>query len=99
MKNILLVIVAFSRIAGLGSQFWTHGGQRENSEIVIGRKCYRFCGAGCPGVAVADNTYVGLGSVVVHSSYEQGVLLAGNAARVVKRGITARKSLEKEKGQ
>lgn len=89
---------AFSRIAGQGSQFWTHGGQREKTEIVIGVKCYigsavRFA----QGVTICDNTYVGLGSVVVHSSDEQGVLLAGNPAKVVKRNITARKSLEKKK--
>lgn len=87
---------AFSRIAGQGSQFWTHGGQRENSEIVIGEKCYVGSAVRvAQGVTIADNTYVGLGSVVVHSSDEQGVLLAGNPARVVKRGIIARKSLFK----
>jgi acetyltransferase-like isoleucine patch superfamily enzyme len=85
---------AFSRIAGYGSQFWTHGGQREKSEIIIGEKCYIGSAVRvAQGVTIADNTYVGLGSVVVHNSDEQGVLLAGHPAKVVKQGITARKSL------
>lgn len=43
---------------------------------------------------IADNTYIGLGSVVVYNSQAPGVLLAGEPAKVVKRGIIARKSLQ-----
>jgi acetyltransferase-like isoleucine patch superfamily enzyme len=89
------VLGAYSRIAGKDSQFWTHGGQRDRSDIVIGEKCY-IGSAVCiaQGVTIADNTYIGLGSVVVYNSEEPGVLLAGNPAKVVKRGIIARKSLQ-----
>lgn len=83
-----------SRIAGRGSQFWTHGGQRSETAIAIQEKCYIGSAVRITqGVNIPENTYVGLGSVVVDSFDEPGTLIFGNPAKVVKKGITARKSL------
>jgi acetyltransferase-like isoleucine patch superfamily enzyme len=40
------------------------------------------------GVSIEENSVVATGSVVVKSEHEKSVILAGNPARVVKRGIT-----------
>lgn len=52
--------------------------------ITIGNSC--FIGANStimPGVTLADNTVVGAGSVVTHSTKQPGLVIAGNPARVV----------------
>ena len=55
-----------SWVAGLGSQFWTHGGKvRADRDIVIGNNCYiasavRFA----QGVKITDNSLVPLGSII-----------------------------------
>lgn len=74
-----------SWIAGLGSQFWTHGLGVVDRSVAVGRYCYigsavRFA----PGARVGDLTVVGLGSVVTHdlSSHDQA-LIAGFPAAVV----------------
>ena len=90
------ILKDFSRIAGRSSQFWTHGGQRPETTITINEKCY--IGSGvlfAQGVSIAENTFVGLGSVVVDSFDEPDVLLFGHPAQIVKKGIIARKSLVK----
>lgn len=84
-----------TRIAGMNSQFWTHGGQRSKSTLTIGERCYigsavKFA----QGTSVADNSFVGLGSVVVDSFEERDVLISGFPAVIVKRGIVARRSLQ-----
>lgn len=83
-----------TRIAGRRSQFWTHGGQRRSTELVIGDECY--IGSGvliAQGLKIANNCFIGLGSVVVSSIETPGSLVSGNPARVLKTGITARLSL------
>lgn len=52
--------------------------------VTIGNSC--FIGANStimPGVTLADNTVVGAGSVVTHSTKDPGMVIAGNPARVV----------------
>lgn len=89
-----ITICDFTRVAGRGTQFWTHGGQRETPAIVVGERCYIGSAARISqGVTLAENTYVGLGSVVVGSITEPGSLVLGNPGRVVKTGITARLSM------
>ncbi len=89
-----ITINDFTRIAGRGSQFWTHGGHREKAAIVINEKCYvgsavRFS----QGVELAVNSFVGLGSVVIDAFNSPNVLILGCPARVVKNDIIARTSL------
>jgi acetyltransferase-like isoleucine patch superfamily enzyme len=53
-------------------------------EIVIGNNC--FIGARTiilPGVTLADNIIVGSGSVVTKSFHEEGVIVAGNPAKII----------------
>lgn len=80
-----LIVGNDSWIAGYGSQFWTHGGNKKEIDIHIGVRCYlgsavRFA----PGACVADGTIVGLGSVVTKKFYESDVMIAGNPASIKK---------------
>ena len=89
-----LTIKDFTRIAGRGSQFWTHGGQRKKTAIVINEKCYVGSAVRISqGVEIAKNSYIGLGSVVVDTFNLPNVLIFGNPARIIKKDIIARKSL------
>jgi acetyltransferase-like isoleucine patch superfamily enzyme len=81
----MLRIGAGSWIAGIGSQFWTHGASVMDRDISIGSECYvgssvRFA----PGSSVADRCVVGLGSVVVGKHAESDVVLSGVPAKVVR---------------
>ena len=74
-----------SWIAGLGSQFWTHGLSVRNRNISIGKHCYigsavRFA----PGSSVGNNSIVGLGSVVTQKFNDENVIIGGHPAKVVK---------------
>jgi acetyltransferase-like isoleucine patch superfamily enzyme len=89
-----LIIKDLVRIAGRGSQFWTHGGQRKKTAVILNEKCYiaaavRFA----QGVEIAENSFVGLGSVVVESFDTPNVLIFGNPAKILKTNIIARLSL------
>lgn len=89
-----LIIKNFNRIAGRGSQFWTHGGQKERCEIVINEKCYIGSAVRISqGVEISENSFIGLGSVVSRTFNKPDVLIFGNPAKIVKEGISARKSL------
>lgn len=91
-----ITIGAQTRIAGRGSQFWTHGGQRKETAITIGDRCYIASGVRmAQGVSIASNSFIGLGSVVTESFDEADVLIFGCPAIVIKRGIKARLSLSK----
>ena len=76
-----------SWIAGIGSQFWTHGVGVRDRDIRIGRDCYlasavRFA----PGSAVGDNVLVALGSVVTRKFDVNEAVLGGVPAEVLKKG-------------
>jgi len=81
-----------SWIAGLGSQFWTHGAGVTDRDIRIGRDCYigsavRFA----PGSAVGDHTMVALGSVVTKKFTDSRLLIGGVPASVLKQNVDWRK--------
>jgi acetyltransferase-like isoleucine patch superfamily enzyme len=89
-----ITIKEYTRIAGRGSQFWTHGGQRKEHAITIHEKCYIGSAVMiAQGIQIAENSFVGLGSIVIDSFDEANVLIAGNPAKIVKRDIVARRSL------
>jgi acetyltransferase-like isoleucine patch superfamily enzyme len=83
------IIGSNSIIAGLFSQFITHGSTPRNIDdfrsISIGDWCYigsssRFV----PGSGIGDYTFVGMGAVVTKHFKDSCVLLAGNPATVKK---------------
>jgi len=90
----------YSRVAGCRGQFWTHGGRRKDQKIVIGRKSYIASSViFAPGVTIPENTFVGLGSVLIEKFDEPDCLIAGFPAKIVKRGIVARESLARNTAQ
>lgn len=84
-----------SWIAGYGSQFWTHGGNKADIDIVIGNQCY-IASSVClvPGASIADNTIVGIGSVVTKKFTEPKTLIAGNPAIVKKTNYSWQNDLQ-----
>lgn len=73
-----------SCIAGIGSQFWTHGAGMQEG-IFIGENCYigsavRFK----PGTSIGDNSIVGLGSVVTKKFNSKNVIIAGLPAKIIR---------------
>jgi acetyltransferase-like isoleucine patch superfamily enzyme len=74
-----------SWIAGIDSQFWTHGAGVQDRDIRIGADCYvgsavRFS----PGAWVGDRVLVAMGSVVSGAMLEEDTLLGGVPAKVLK---------------
>ena len=74
-----------SWIAGVGSQFWTHGAGVTDRNICIGSDCYlssavRFA----PGSSIGDNVIVAMGSVVTKKFDLSKVMIGGVPATVLK---------------
>jgi len=80
-----LVLGERSWIAGIDSQFWTHGAGVEDRDIRIGSDCYigsavRFS----PGSSIGDQVVVAMGSVISGELPESNALIGGVPARVLK---------------
>jgi acetyltransferase-like isoleucine patch superfamily enzyme len=80
-----LVLGERSWIAGIDSQFWTHGAGVKERDIRIGSDCYigsavRFS----PGSSIGDHVIVAMGSVVSGALSENNALVGGVPARVLK---------------
>lgn len=74
-----------SWIAGISSQFWSHGAGVTDRDVKIGRDCYigsavRFA----PGSVVGDNVIVAMGSVVTKKFDVNKVMIGGVPASVLK---------------
>lgn len=74
-----------SWVAGIGSQFWTHGVGVRDRDIEIGSDCYlgsavRFA----PGSSIGDNVLVAMGSVVSGKLDVSNALVGGVPAKVLK---------------
>lgn len=74
-----------SWIAGIGSQFWTHGVGVQDRNIEIGSDCYlgsavRFA----PGSKIGNNVLLALGSVVSGVIEMDNALVGGVPAKVLK---------------
>lgn len=81
----LFVLGDGSWVAGIGSQFWTHGASVTDRDICIGRDCYlgsavRFA----PGSAVGDNVIVAMGSVVTKKFDVSKAMIGGVPATILK---------------
>jgi acetyltransferase-like isoleucine patch superfamily enzyme len=75
-----------SWIAGIGSQFWTHGAGVIDRDIQIGRGCYlgsavRFA----PGSEIVDNVIVAMGSVVTKKFDVNKAMIGGVPATILKK--------------
>jgi acetyltransferase-like isoleucine patch superfamily enzyme len=75
-----------SWIAGIGSQFWTHGAGVTDRDVRIGRDCYlgsavRFA----PGSSVGDNVIVAMGSVVTKKFDISKAMIGGVPATILKK--------------
>jgi acetyltransferase-like isoleucine patch superfamily enzyme len=80
-----LVLGERSWIAGIDSQFWTHGAGVKDRDIKIGADCYigsavRFA----PGSSIGDHVLLAMGSVVSGNLPENHALIGGAPARVLK---------------
>jgi acetyltransferase-like isoleucine patch superfamily enzyme len=80
-----LKLGARSWIAGIGSQFWTHGVGVRDRNIEIGIDCYvgsavRFA----PGSSIGNNVLVAMGSVVADALPADNALVGGVPARVLR---------------
>jgi acetyltransferase-like isoleucine patch superfamily enzyme len=80
-----LILGERSWIAGIDSQFWTHGAGVRERDIRIGSDCYigsavRFS----PGSSIGDDVVVAMGSVVSGALPESNALIGGVPARVLK---------------
>lgn len=81
----LIKISDNSWVAGYGSQFWTHGANVVDKDIIIESNCYlgsAVCFA--PGAKLSNNTMLGLGSVVTKKFEQENVLIVGSPAKVKK---------------
>lgn len=80
-----LVLGARSWIAGVDSQFWTHGTGVRERDIRIGSGCYIGSAARfSPGSSIGDDVVVAMGSVVSGELPESNALIGGVPARVLK---------------
>jgi acetyltransferase-like isoleucine patch superfamily enzyme len=80
-----LLLGARSWIAGIDSQFWTHGAGVQERDIRIGSDCYigsavRFA----PGSSIGDRVLVAMGSVVSGAMPDTDALIGGVPAKVLK---------------
>jgi acetyltransferase-like isoleucine patch superfamily enzyme len=80
-----LILGERSWIAGIDSQFWTHGAGIKERDVRIGSDCYlgsavRFS----PGSSIGDNVVVAMGSVVSGPLPESNALVGGVPAKVLK---------------
>jgi len=76
---------ARSWIAGIGSQFWTHGAGVTERDVEIGKDCYlgsavRFA----PGSSIGNNVLVAMGSVVSGALKTDNALVGGVPAKMLK---------------
>ena len=81
------VLMDGSWLAGIDSQFWTHGVGEMDRDIEIGPDCYigsavRFA----PGAGVGEHVIVAMGSVVTKRFEVSNAMIAGVPARVLREG-------------
>ena len=78
-------------IAGVRSQFWTHGGFSNDVNIDIGDNCYIGSGVKfAPSSGVSNNSVCGMGSVVTKKFEKESIVIAGVPAKIIKENINWR---------
>ena len=75
-----------SWIAGIGSQFWTHGAGVTDRNVEIGSDCYIGSAARfAPGSGIGDSVIVAMGSVVTKKFEISKAMIGGVPASVLKK--------------
>ena len=75
-----------SWIAGIGSQFWTHGAGVTDRNVEIGSDCYIGSAARfAPGSGIGDSVIVAMGSVVTKKFKISKAMIGGVPASVLKK--------------
>jgi bifunctional N-acetylglucosamine-1-phosphate-uridyltransferase/glucosamine-1-phosphate-acetyltransferase GlmU-like protein len=82
-----------SVIAGVRSQFWTHGSLSSDVDIFIGKECYIGSGVKfAAGTKISDFSLLGLGSVVTKKFTTPNALIAGVPAKLIKSNVNWREN-------
>jgi serine acetyltransferase len=82
-------------IAGVDSQFWTHGISAMDRDIVLGSNNYVGSGVKfAPGTSIGDDNIVALGSVVLSKLTGSNTLISGFPAKEIKSILEKKQSGE-----
>jgi acetyltransferase-like isoleucine patch superfamily enzyme len=72
-------------IAGIGSQFWSHGAGVIERDIMIGARCYIGSGVRfAPGSSIGNGVLVGIGAVINKIIAGDNIVIVGAESRIVK---------------
>jgi acetyltransferase-like isoleucine patch superfamily enzyme len=87
-----IIIGEKSIVAGIRSQFWTHGSMNSEVNITIGQECYIGSGVKfAAGTSIADFSLCALGSVVTKKFIESNKLIGGVPAKEISSNVDWRK--------
>lgn len=82
-----------SLIAGVRSQFWTHGSISSDVDIVIGDNCYVGSGVKVvAGAGLANDSVCAMGSVLTKKFKQANILIAGVPAKTVRENVNWREN-------
>lgn len=82
-----------SLIAGVRSQFWTHGSISADIDIVIGDNCYVGSGVKvAAGSALAHDSVCAMGSVLTKKFQQKNILIAGVPAKIIREDVNWREN-------
>jgi len=80
-----------SIIAGIRSQFWTHGSFTTEVDIHIGDNCYIGSGVKMtPNSSIQNNSMCAMGSIITKQFKEDSITIAGVPAKIIKKNINWR---------
>ncbi|MBU1668204.1 hypothetical protein KKC13_07265 [bacterium] len=82
-----------SLIAGVRSQFWTHGSISSDVDIVIGDNCYVGSGVKvAAGSTLANDSVCAMGSVLTKKFKQENILIAGVPAKIIRENVNWREN-------
>ena len=82
-----------SLIAGVRSQFWTHGSMSDEIDIVIGDNCYIGSGVKfAAGTELPNDSLCAMGSIVTRKFVEKNCLIAGVPAKKIRSNVNWREN-------
>lgn len=88
-----IVIGQQSWIAGVRSQFWTHGSISSDVNIIIGDNCYVGSGVKvAAGATLANDSVCAMGSVLTKKFTKENILIAGVPAKIIREQVNWREN-------